>query len=301
MGPDGGLMDPTRPLAPPGMQVASKNSRQARVKRALGALRGEEIGFDDEAFQVPEAIESVVIKIQRAWKRKMLIHRRRRRVAITRIQAWARGFLARKQVRKMREQRATGRRPGQLWWVHAHSMTKGAPRLMAPPPHKYSTKGVTDDNPFIQQWMGGAANKKIMRDTLRKSQVDKEREAKTKREEQRAARRRARRRQALKRRQRSTGLPRWFIYVTYVMAFAFCSVASLMIILYGLYFEPAVARAWLLSSVFAACVEIFVQQPVKIAALTTLKERVKREVQAFKDRKKKAKEEHVHNFGPMLD
>eukprot|EP00951_Prasinocladus_malaysianus_P026692 scaffold237470_cov48-Prasinocladus_malaysianus.AAC.1 len=64
----------------------------------------------------------------------------------------------------------------------------------------------------------------------------------------------------------------------------------MMIILYGIYFEPAVARAWLLSSVLSAFLEIFVQQPVKIVALTTLKERVRQEIQAFKDRKKRLKE-----------
>ena len=63
-----------------------------------------------------------------------------------------------------------------------------------------------------------------------------------------------------------------------------------MIMLYGISFEPAVARAWLLSSLFSAFMEIFVQQPVKIASLTVLKERVKAEVSAFKRRQKRAKD-----------
>lgn len=101
--------------------------------------------------------------------------------------------------------------------------------------------------------------------------------------------RRRRKRKEIKQRRNQTGLPRWFIYVTYFMAFAFCCVASLMIMLYGIKFEPAVARAWLLSSLFSAFIEIFVQQPVKIAGFAVLKERIKAEVRAFKDRNKKAK------------
>jgi hypothetical protein len=87
------------------------------------------------------------------------------------------------------------------------------------------------------------------------------------------------------------GLPRWFIYITYVMAFAFCCVSAIMIMLYGISFEPAVSRAWLLSSLFSAFIEIFIQQPVKIAGFSVLKERVKAEIAAFKRRQKKAKEE----------
>ena len=68
-----------------------------------------------------------------------------------------------------------------------------------------------------------------------------------------------------------------------------------MIMLYGIMFEPAVARAWLLSSLFAAFMEIFVQQPIKIAGLTVLKERVKAEIAAFKRRQKKKKEKLLMN------
>ena len=55
MAPDGTIRDPTRPLAPPGMQIVNKTGRQVRAKRALGALRGEEVPFDDDAMQVMSA------------------------------------------------------------------------------------------------------------------------------------------------------------------------------------------------------------------------------------------------------
>ena len=115
---------------------------------------------------------------------------------------------------------------------------------------------------------------------------------KTRREEIKAAKRRSRRRRELRQRRNQSGLPRWFIYVTYAMAFFFCLVASTMIILYGIVFEPAVARAWLFSSMLAAFMEVFVNQPAQIAALVTLKEKVVGEMKAFKDRQKKAKELH---------
>lgn len=115
-------------------------------------------------------------------------------------------------------------------------------------------------------------------------------QAKRKAREALAAKRRSKKRQDIRNRRKKKGLPRWFIYITYVMAFAFCCVSSIMIMLYGITFEPAVARAWLLSSLFAAFMEIFVQQPIKIAGLTVLKERVKAEIAAFKRRQKKKKE-----------
>ena len=82
------------------------------------------------------------------------------------------------------------------------------------------------------------------------------------------------------------GLPRWFIYVTYTACFSFCAIASWFTILYSLKFEPAIGRAWLLSSTFAIFVEMFVQDPIKIAVKVALLRKLK---QAFKGGKKPAK------------
>ena len=58
-------------------------------------------------------------------------------------------------------------------------------------------------------------------------------------------------------------------------AFVFCAVASLMIVLYGLTFEPSIGRAWLLSSMLGITVEFFVQDPLRVCALARVTGRFK--------------------------
>jgi len=81
------------------------------------------------------------------------------------------------------------------------------------------------------------------------------------------------------------GLPRWFIYVTYFMSFCFAGYASWMIIFYGLTFEPSVARAWLLSAGLSVFMEMFVQDPVKIAGQGVVKDRLMAEFEKWKFKK----------------
>ena len=80
--------------------------------------------------------------------------------------------------------------------------------------------------------------------------------------------RRALRRKQLKERKLKRGLPRWFIYPTYVLAGLFSLISVYFIILYGLLFPPAVARAWLLSSFFSTVTGLFLQDPLRILIMT---------------------------------
>ena len=77
------------------------------------------------------------------------------------------------------------------------------------------------------------------------------------------------------RRNKQKGLPRWCIYLVYAGAFLFCMVASLMIVLYGLTFEPSIGRAWLLSSMLGITVEFFVQDPLRVCVLARVTGRFK--------------------------
>jgi hypothetical protein len=54
---------------------------------------------------------------------------------------------------------------------------------------------------------------------------------------------------------------------------------------FGLVFEPAVARAWLLSSILSLVLEFFLTDPAKIAALGVVKTRIEMEISAYKEKK----------------
>lgn len=60
--------------------------------------------------------------------------------------------------------------------------------------------------------------------------------------------------------------------MAYFFAFVFVSFCSLMIMLYGLTFEPAVGRGWLLASAFSLFIELMISDPGKIVVLVYFKE-----------------------------
>mmetsp|Transcript_2295 Transcript_2295/g.8381 ORF Transcript_2295/g.8381 Transcript_2295/m.8381 type:complete len:134 (-) Transcript_2295:126-527(-) len=110
-----------------------------------------------------------------------------------------------------------------------------------------------------------------------------------------------RRKRRLKKQSRKagpSGLPRWFIYVTYFVTFSFVMVMGFQIIMFGLFFEPAVGRAWLLSSLFASFMEVFVQDPLKIAATGVVKTRLELELAA---RKAKARRQALEGIADPVE
>lgn len=122
---------------------------------------------------------------------------------------------------------------------------------------RYESVGLAKSANFeLREWVRDAD--RIKRDLQRSKEEEAARQAI---EEQirlakaREARQRERRRIARERRRRK-GLPRWFIWVTYLGCIAFDCVAAFFIILYGLAFPPAVSRAWLMSSLFAIFMEV---------------------------------------------
>ena len=314
---------------------------------------------------VPLAIERVVLKVQRAWRRTLAHRKRAQRLAAIRIQAWWRGCAARMRLAEEAAARDKGRTVGSLWWVSAHQFKtpKDAEKAAKPKPaidtagglasaaaslikakdgggasassrrllsgnstssrflgaggsstalakagstlgkssllsdkamnsgklgsFKFSgsmrlgsqklsggpSSGAEDEN--VDKWLSKAQvavsrSRQALADREREEQAEAERLAR----ESRLAKRRKRRLLATRRKAR--GLPRWAIYPMYAVAILCNGVAAYFIILYGLTFEPAISRAWLLSVAFSMFMDLFVQDVVKIFVLTVITDSVQK-------------------------
>lgn len=108
-----------------------KLDRQARVKGLLreGGLEAGVVVF------VPPALENVIVKVQRAWRRRRLVLEKQKYNAVLKMQAHWRGWKARKLYREEKEAIAQGKNiSGPVWWVAAHQ-PKEAPAALAVPGH----------------------------------------------------------------------------------------------------------------------------------------------------------------------
>ena len=225
---------------------------------------------------VPDEVVKAALMIQRAFRAKRARREAKLEGAAVAIQSAWRGLKARMKVRKIvqdREERraGTGSRPTSaasrassfaeqngLWWVTAHTSAR---------------PGGTG---------GGGAQRGQFAALIDQARSERENEQQLARVRggdddddalRRSSRRRRRRRKNGHRkgkRNATRGLPRWCIYLVYAGAFLFCAIASLMICLYGLTFEPSIGRAWLLSSMLSIFVEFFVQDPLRVCALATI-------------------------------
>lgn len=230
---------------------------------------------------VPEAIVQCAVKIQNAWRRQALVRARRRNKAILLLQRTWRGHIARKQLEEEKKARAVGRPVQGLWWVSAH-MHKTP--LAAGAADK-EEKNAADSKQAVDKWVDGQGNNVSDQKLSTTEREKKEKEAKEKEARQRRRRRAKQRGKLGSGSGKRKGLPRWFIYVAYAGAFAWCMASAWYIIIYGLFFEPPVARAWLLSSIFSLMMDFFVMDPVKIAALGVVKARLMAELIEFKKRR----------------
>ena len=255
------------------MGVQSPSSKQQRPRpaaqpahhvkrRVLGALvphgnvgseASERAATVDASFYVPPAIDNVVRKIQRRWKQKFIAIKRKENKAATKIQAHWRGYTFRKE---RKEERAEAQNENEimsgLWWVKAHTQgkviaDKGAPAQFGDLAEKWASPD------------GEKALKSLKSLNLRDRLQDKDKHV---------AKKAQRKKKKPKKDASKKALPRWFIYVTYAACFLFCGISSWFTILYGLKFEPAIGRAWLLSSTFALFIEMFIQDPLKIVVKT---------------------------------
>jgi hypothetical protein len=68
-------------------------------------------------------------------------------------------------------------------------------------------------------------------------------------------------------------------------------VAAFFMMLYGITFEPPVARAWLLSGGLSVLLEMFLQDPVKIAGMGIVDARIKEELGKIKAKKEQKRHE----------
>jgi len=204
------------------------------VSAAVGASSGAGGGSGlPPGSYVPPAVDIVIRKIQRAWKEKVRKRKQLELRAAARIQACARGFLQRKHAQQSANSKAQARSADGLWWLTAHSKRPGV-----------------NSAALKSKWRVGEISQQIDSDFGKRLMKDMDLD--------KIPRRRKKRREA------PTGLPRWFIYVTYAVAFIFCAACSYMIMLFGLAFEPAISRAWLLSSMFAIFLELFVTNPLSL-------------------------------------
>ena len=182
---------------------------------------------------VPPAVDIVIRKIQRAWKEKVRKRKQRELRAAARIQAYVRGFLQRKHAQQNESSKAQARSADGLWWLTAHSKRPESSAAA-----------------LKSKWRMGEDAQQINSDFGKRLMKDMDMEKIP--------------RKRKKRKGEPMGLPRWFIYVTYAVAFLFCAACTYMITLFGLAFEPAISRAWLLSSMFAIFLELFVTNPLSL-------------------------------------
>ncbi|QDZ21292.1 hypothetical protein A3770_05p38100 [Chloropicon primus] len=231
------------------------------VPSASEGASSEGASGEAPAFYVPPAIDAVVRKIQRRWKKKLLAFKRKQNKAATKIQAHWRAFSLRKKKKEEKAAQKADEIMSGLWWVKAH--TQG----------KVISDGKKDlgFDQLAKKWT--SAEQSIISESFQ-GKMDKKAEGK-------------RTKKVKRRKEPKGGLPRWFIYVTYTACFIFCAIASWFTILYGLKFEPAIGRAWLLSSTFAIFVEMFVQDPIKIAVKVTVLRKLKQALKPSPKRRNK--------------
>ena len=66
------------------------------------------------------------------------------------------------------------------------------------------------------------------------------------------------------------GLPHWFVYVAYVVAFFATCVPATFVIMYGMQFGPQTSAQWLMSMSISFLQDVLLMQPVKVFVLATL-------------------------------
>ena len=217
---------------------------------------------------VPPAVDIVIRKIQRAWKEKVRKRKQRELRAAARIQAYARGFLQRKYARQDETSKAQARSADGLWWLTAHSKQPEASAEALKSKWRVGAGAIQEINSDF--------GKRLMKDM----------------DVEKILRKRKKRKGA------PTGLPRWFIYVTYTVAFLCCAACTYMITLFGLAFEPAISRAWLLSSMFVIFLELFVTNPLSLVVSALGEAQLEKTLAKVQDRL--ADDEDFLDGGPGL-
>jgi len=247
--------------------------RRKRMVSAVVTQQAAVLGGDAQLMThyVPEPILRVVTTIQRTWRRKMAMRVREQVRAARVMQAMYRGMRDRQKVALIRSGHAQGDENGrQLWWVSAHAPGSLNPQVVAAEEHERSAKAKaaavkneasSRQEHLVGRWMG-TANLKLQAELEASEEASKPQAVKDAELQELAKqstisvrgglglpppdpirkKRRTKRRKA--RKSAGKGLPRWFIYVAYVLSFAFCAVAAFFMMLYGITFEPPVARAW---------------------------------------------------------
>ena len=89
-----------------------------------GTPEGGEESSEALAFYVPPAIDAVVRKIQRRWKKKLLAFKRKQNKAATKIQAHWRAYSLRKKIQEEKVAQKADEIMSGLWWVKAHTQGK---------------------------------------------------------------------------------------------------------------------------------------------------------------------------------
>jgi len=239
----------------------------------------------DVKYIPPQILEKVRM-IQYYWRKRVLRNEIYRRKAATTMQKHFRGYITRKHLKQEADEKARGRAVDGLWWINAHSHKT----MYEPPTAGKDGKdklaglvaGLTgaggDDGYNVNKWIKGAQGNAAQGISKAAEQSQAENKEKRKRRNQLA---RQRRKEALLRKKRGWGLPRWVIYVGYLLAMAYCAYASMIIITYGIIFEPAISRAWLLSSIFSLILEVFIQDPANIAIMGVVQHRIMEEIEVM--------------------
>ncbi|CAG9463240.1 unnamed protein product [Pedinophyceae sp. YPF-701] len=235
----------------------------ASVRRLLQGVDGS-----GTVQNVPYHILHATVTIQRRWRHHMAMQHLKRSEAATKIQAAWRGEMTRRIIRD--EARGIKIIEDQRERARAGPSARASADVPAP----YAGASVRD-------WLGAAANQRagahsgggsrsggaeagpVSRAARQQEYRRKLREA-----------RRAHRRKVMQERLRAKGFPRWVMWIGYTLCAVWIAACSYFIILYGVAFPPAVSRAWIFSSLFSVFLELFIQDPIKVAVLGFVKARL---------------------------
>jgi len=263
--------------------------RHARIRRLMGDGAGAGALFGGALEGSTDAsLVAAVVVIQRRWRRHEAFRRRRVRAAATTIQRVWRGHLARLQIAAELRERNKGRNLNAgIWFLDAVAPVREPPEAWAgtrtAADKARAAADDEDEDAPADAADAGAPPARLVSLAVRKWVADAPEVAAREgedvqrqladvqaRKERLQAKRRQQRRQQLRDRRLRRGLPRWVMWPTYVVCFLFVLFSAYICLLYGISFPPAIARGWLLASLFAIFFELFVQDPIRIVAIALI-------------------------------
>eukprot|EP00245_Coleochaete_scutata_P002676 TRINITY_DN13638_c0_g1_i1.p1 TRINITY_DN13638_c0_g1~~TRINITY_DN13638_c0_g1_i1.p1 ORF type:complete len:337 (+),score=63.21 TRINITY_DN13638_c0_g1_i1:140-1012(+) len=262
-----------------GSEGPSSFRKPGRPRRKPGK-KTSEVSVFDIADAIPggrDMANIMATRVQMRWRFYIARRRKVQNYYAARIQAHWRGFKARKHANVIQRENKGDK---MLWWVAAHQQK--LPSKDTQPVPKEDKEVLKEQKAKLEKktsrillWVDKAKDRAIGRTPSTSDSPEEDIKKAVAREKKRRRAKRAAKR----------GLPRWFVYFAYFGCFAFCGICSYFILLYGLKFDPAVLRAWILASVFALFIEFFIQDPAIILGMSVLRVYIQEQYAIYKSKK----------------